>query len=55
MGPEKEVTRDGKPVSFVKQPTPSLALWLNGTKEETGQNNEPTQNISATETQTDQP
>ena len=50
MGPET-----AKSVSFVKEPTPPLVSSVNGAVEETGQNIEPTQNTSATETQSDQP
>ena len=38
-----------------REPTPSIVSLVNGAEEETGQNIEPPQNTSATETQTDQP
>ena len=52
---KKKSLETAKSVSFVKEPTPSLVSSVNGAEEEKGQNNEPTQNSSATETKTDQP
>ena len=52
---KKKSREKAKSVSFVKEPTLSLVSSINGAEEETGQNIGPTQNTSATETQTDQP
>ena len=52
---KKKSMETANSVSFVKEPTPSLVSSVNVAEEETGQNIEPTQNTSATETQTDQP
>ena len=52
---KKKSLETAKSVSFVREPTPSLVSSVNGAEEETGQNIEPPQNASATETQTDQP
>ena len=55
MGPKKKSLETAKSVSFVKEPTPSNISLVNEAEEETGQNIEPTQNTSASETQTVQP
>ena len=44
-----------KSVSFVKEPAPSLLSSVNGVREKTGQDIEPTQITSASETQPHQP
>ena len=52
---KKKSMETAKSLSFVKEPTTSFVSSVNGAKEETVQNIEPTQNTSATETQTNQP
>ena len=52
---KKKSLETAKSVSFVREPTPSLVSSVNGAEVEIGQNIEPPQNISATETQTNQP
>ena len=48
---QKKSLETAKSVSFVREPTLSLVSSVNGAEEETGQNIEPPQNTSATETQ----
>ena len=55
VGPEKEVNGDGKFRRVGQKATPLLVSSVNGAEEETEQKIEPTKNIGATETQTDQP